>query len=379
MTLSNSYRTDFHHGSHTGLLHRPDIADVTPQDLDAIIVPTHRRVAYISAYIDAAIRLAGQLNVPLVALCSHDAAAVRATVRARRRQVDVVAIDVDRNVGSMLSLATENLGHRVRFHRSTDLSLKRNLGLLLARCIGWQRVLLLDDDFRGIEPQTVRAAAGLLRTHSAVGLNNIGYPDNSVVCHAYRKALNRQDTFIGGGALLINPMSSISFFPDIYNEDWFFLLGNGPANWARVGSARQRRYDPFARAVRARDEEFGDTLAEGLFWLLDEGRPVDEADLAYWTDALARRREFLVHVRDRLMIKRPWRLTRMLRSVDAARKANDEITPQACAEYVASWRTDLEAWREHVSGFSSGHDIDKALTKLGLRDRSFLWSPRPTV
>ena len=38
----------------------------------------------------------------------------------------------------------------------TDLSTKRNVGLILARMLGWRRIFFLDDDIRDINPADVQ-------------------------------------------------------------------------------------------------------------------------------------------------------------------------------------------------------------------------------
>ena len=45
-----------------------------------------------------------------------------------------------------------------------------------------------------------------------------------MVCHAIRDTGGKQGTFVGGGALAVAVDRVDSFFPDIYNEDWFYLL-----------------------------------------------------------------------------------------------------------------------------------------------------------
>ncbi len=149
------------------------------------------------------------------------------------------------------------------------------------------------------EPLDLRDAAGLTSYYAGVGLSINGMPDNSVVCHAYREAGGQQDMFVGGGALAVAVNSTTSFFPNIYNEDWFFLLDeDGLRSTTSTGAAVQKQYDPFARDYRARMEELGDCLAEGLFWLLDTGRSIKDADLAHWQDFLGPAHR-LHHRRDR--------------------------------------------------------------------------------
>jgi hypothetical protein len=98
-------------------------------------------------------------------------------------------------------LETSRLLAGTRFAGKEDTSAKRNLGLVLSHMIGWGRIVFLDDDILVGDPGHLRQAAGLLDTHNAVGLSVVGYPDNSVVCHAYRAVGGFQQSFIGGGAL----------------------------------------------------------------------------------------------------------------------------------------------------------------------------------
>ena len=65
------------------------------------------------------------------------------------------------------------------------------------------------------------------------------------------------------GALAVDVKRNRSFFPNIYNEDWFFVLDAGKRlqQVATVGQVIQDPYDPY-RPERARAEELGDVLAK---------------------------------------------------------------------------------------------------------------------
>jgi hypothetical protein len=361
----------FHHGSHARLLHRIDPDGVRPAELDAVIVPTCRPVSCLRE----AIRLARGLGCRLVALCSRSASAVEAAALGAALEADVLAIDTT-GLSPRPRLVTTGPPEDLRFARDSDLSLKRNLALRLARVAGWERALFLDDDISGARPEQVRTAAGLLGRYPVVGLRNddrLGFPDNSVVCHAYRTVGGRQDSFIGGGAVVVAPSRLDSFFPDVYNEDWFVFHGAV----AVTGQVVHRPYDPFASPVRARAEEFGDCLAEGLFWLLDEHRldPGAPTEPDYWRRFLQHRRDFIEHILDRLPYcdRKPEQRDQMTASVLAAQRWNSFITPGACARYVAAWRADVVRWREHLAGLPAGLPLAQALSELGLATRAF-WS-----
>jgi hypothetical protein len=341
--------------------------------VDAIIVPTARN----PLVLEHAISLAAVHRCVLVTLCSKHSSAAEVVSLASGKNVEVLAIDTrDLPPGLLPKFDTCELLEGTRFGRQTDISLKRNLGLLLTQVVGWQQIVFLDDDITVPEPLDLRRAAGLAGTYAGVGLNIQGYPDNSVVCHAYREAGGEQDMFVGGGALAVHTRSMTSFFPNIYNEDWFFLLeGEKLRPTAAIGTAFQKPYDPFADDNRAREEELGDIVAEGLYWLLDEGRSLRAADAVYWRNYLIRRQRFIretmnmVCDTERIADRR----TRKLESLKAALGRSSCIPPELCAAYVRAWRADRGRWHRHVEEFQSRKkgnphtdDMPKTMADLGL-------------
>lgn len=351
-------RSAHHHGTHRQLLDTSPV-DVVESGVDAIIVPTARNAATLTR----AVELAEELDSTLVALCSKWSSARDVAVLARGR-CRLIAVDVgELPAGVIPAFKTCQILAGTKFARWTDLSLKRNLGLLLARLIGWERVFFLDDDIEIPEPADLLEAAGLTEHYAGVGLkiDEInGMPDNSMVCHAYRAVGGRQDTFIGGGALAVATKSITSFFPNIYNEDWFFLLGDKALLPARAtGTAVQKPYDPF-REHRARMEELGDVLAEGLFWLLDTGQSLKRANEQHWQNFLRERAGFITDVID--MVEHtggdPEERRRMLLALRAARGRSQLITPDLCVRYVKAWREDRTTWRRHVAELHSALATD---------------------
>ncbi len=352
--------SDHHHGSHRALLSEPPDLRF-PVDVDAIIVPTARHVATL----EPAIALASKLNCTLVTLCSkwsgvHDVAAA-----VKDRGVKLIAIDVRKFPDGVIpTFETCQILAGTKFERRTDTSLKRNFGLLLARLIGWQRIVFLDDDIEVPEPMDLREAVGLTDSYAGVGLTideKNGMPDNSVVCHAFRAAGGAQDVFIGGGALAIGPRSMTSFFPNIYNEDWFFLLDDdGLRPTITTGRAIQKMYDPFLEE-RAKREELGDCLAEGLFWLLDSGGSLRDATIEHWRSFLRKRADFITDVMRMVecMGGDPDQRHRILQALKAARGRCLAISPDLCVKYVDAWRGDRLRWRLHVDDIYRTHVTKK--------------------
>ncbi|SNT44516.1 hypothetical protein SAMN05421812_106120 [Asanoa hainanensis] len=353
-----------HHLSHASLLdhvQRP----IRHERLDAIIVPTARPIAYLSY----ALALANRLDCPVVALCSMRANADEAYRAARRVGVRLIAADVHRGV-TLPNFHTSALLANGRFRPRGDLSLKRNLGLALSKMLGWNRIAFLDDDIRSVRPDDMRAAAGLLDRFSMVGLGNAGFPDNSVVCHALRAVGVKQGTFVGGGAMVVPAGRTTTFFPDIYNEDWFFLLDeDGLSRTAVTGLMVQEPYEPFRTTDRAREEELGDCLAEGIYALLDDGGGAKDADHVFWAAFLEDRRAMV----DRILAALPARRNlsgeekrRIAEAMRASHGRRSFISPQLCVAYIRALNADRSIWREYLSRLPTGLKPRPALTHLGL-------------
>jgi hypothetical protein len=368
-----------HHASHRDLLTGATSPHAIPARVDAIIVPSARTAPYLRH----AASLAQELKCFLVALCSKHAsrADLCQLIRSEFLMLDLIAVDMPELLPApMPEFETSTMLAGTPLERRTDVSLKRNFGLLLARTAGWQRVVFLDDDVEIPDVTDLRRAAGLLDDHDGVGLEVGGYPDNSVVCHAHREAGGWQDTFVGGGALAVPVDRVESFFPNVYNEDWLFLLDDTRLRKvAQVGRARQSPYDPFANPERARSEEFGDVLAEGIFGLLDRGRRVQDADETYWQDFLGRRERFISAIIERVGRSGmdDERADRIRAALKAARGRLQLIEPAQCVRYLRAWRRDSRRWRRALDGIPTGLDVERALAHLGLaRRRRTVWLDR---
>jgi hypothetical protein len=173
-----------------------------------------------------------------------------------------------------------------------------------------------------------------------------------------------------------------SFFPNVYNEDWFFLLDAGKRlqQVATVGEVLQYPYDPY-RIQRARGEELGDVLAEGIFWLLDQGKPASDGDLEHWAVFLAHRREFIQQVRSMVEsqpgIDSKVRM-RMSEALRAALGRSTRITPELCVAYMKALATDQEQWQRHIEQIrrQPKPSREEALSSLSSGDVPLTWYTR---
>ncbi len=340
--------------------------------LDAIIVPASRP----AVNLDHAVTLARALGCWLVVLCS---------LKARAQEVNELLALRNFSGGIVIDVA-ENYKHpKLEFVTSRrdeldlswkhvspngDLSAKRNLGLLLARMLGWERIFFMDDDIRDLDASHLREAASMLGPYRAVGMRAVDFPDNSVVCHGHRETGAYQDIFISGSLLAVHSAETIAFFPEIYNEDWFFFYHD--AMERRLGwsgrDATQLFYDPFANPQRAAVQEFGDVMAEGLYSLLHYRIGAEHATSDYWKLFFDSRQSFLqgVLARTEKMDDR-YLQQRIVNSIEAAIACSRKINASLCERYVSLWRRDLGAWEQTLKDLPRSLSVKEALGELDLK------------
>ena len=359
-----------HRESHLPLTH--PVALGSRRTVDAVVVPAGRSAAHVK---DAA-QLAGELGCVLLAMCSRggadpaDFAEVRARLPAPPTRWYQLTVPDDYRHPLLPASSTPDAAPGDSRHRL--LSTMRNLALVVARMVGWRTVLLLDDDIRGLDRDVVERAAGELERDSAVAFPVTSYPDHSVVCHANLLTGRRQRVFVSGSALLVDVGAPFSFFPNIYNDDWFHLYDDVSQDLVgRVSQAglRQLHYDPYLLPWRPATEELGEVLAEGLMGALHEWPPRFAPDgTAYWADVLAAREDFLAGITARLHRLEPGpQQQRALLALQVAEARRRRITPVQCAEYVGRWRADVQRWRRAIAALDREPGVDAAADRLDLR------------
>jgi hypothetical protein len=363
--------------SHDGLLESPHQSSGNAQ-FDAILVPTNRPVEMLRDCIGLALETA----IPLIVICSKRVDKDQVFDAARRESVYAFAVDLPPHHASLLdgmsfATSTDEELLDASSGQTRDLSMKRNLGLVIARMLGWQRLMFLDDDIYQVSRKHLHALAVGLNDHHVTVLIPDHYPDNSVACHAHRLGGGPQGRFASAGGMGVRcDRDDLAFFPNIYNEDWFFFSEEAASHKiARVGASRQREYDPYEDPERAVKEEFGDLLAEGLYARLDADRDISSVDVAYWADFKKSRRDFLVKVAeslarhpDRDLDTGPGREVRAaLVSIREAQRQLERIAPELCQRFVDLWQADLVEWRSYLTKLPHYESVESALDHLGLR------------
>jgi hypothetical protein len=343
--------------------------------LDAIVVPASRP----AWNLEQAISLARSAHSALVIICSHEAVPAQVhKMLTGRSFTDAIVIDLPNSYHHELlefpALASiENDLPAACSYYWSNLSTKRNLAFLLARMAGWQRIFFLDDDIRDIGYPDLQSTVSMLASYRTAGMRVTKFPDNSAACHAHRMTGGAQDVFLSGAALAVDiePVDTehgVGFFPSIYNEDWLFFYDDTAR--MQLGSSERRAtqvvYDPFADPKRAAWQEFGDTLAEGLYALLDRGLKHSHATHDYWIDFLYARQTFLKAIVSRSNMATPEQRESLLSSVEAALECSMLVEPRVLERYIQLWQRDLRRWKRQIAKIRPESSLDNALKRLGL-------------
>jgi hypothetical protein len=337
--------------------------------LDAIVVPAARKAEKLQPVAE----LAAAAEVLLVVLASHDCRVSEVASRLARTQgARALIVEIPRGYRSEF-LAFETSAHSfadLKARRDSDLSLKRNLGLLLARLMRWEKIMFLDDDIYDVTLTDLAKVASQLDSHQVTGLICRSFPDNSVVCHANRLSGRDQDNFVTGAALGVNCGEiemPLDFFPDVYNEDWlFFATHAAHGQVISVGQARQQLYKPFADPMRAVREEFGDLIAEGLYALFSDGQTLDAATRAYWDDFIEARGELIGHLECDLGRIATHEAVQACESMRWAGKQLSLIEAEDCVRFVKAWRDDRGAFAKTAKYMPPLRNFAAACDYLGL-------------
>lgn len=317
--------------------------------------------------------MARRTQTRLIVMCSRDV--TEGDVMGMAAEANVEAYAFDLPPGYLLKVNFDTSDDKELFAASPgwdrDLSMKRNIGLVLACLLDWPRLMFLDDDIYSVGQHDVSALAAALEDHSVSALIPKWYPDNSVVCHANRLSGGQQDVFASASGIGVRCHRELAFFPNLYNEDWFFFAEEAAKHRiAKVGESRQRKYDPYDHSDRAAREEFGDLLAEGLYARLDNKEGIWDADIDYWRYFRERRFEFhqqVIEALGRVDAQDRSEATRATKSVYAAQQQLEKIPPELCQKFMRLWRNDLDRWRDYLASLPHRETIAEAFRFLNLK------------
>ena len=254
----------------------------------AILVPTNRRVDSLSFCLGSA----SETRIPLIVLCSKRVNKDEAPwPPSRAVDLDVYAVDLTPlhpaapPEGISLLTSTDEKLLAVTSGQTRDLSTKRNLGLLIAKMLGWERPKFLDDDIYGISKAEVDAPAAGLVHHNVSVLIPDEFPDNSVAATPTAWAAeNRASSPAQASMGLRCDRDDLAFFPNIYNEDWFFFADEAANRQIiQVGYLAAEGVLAVCGSERAVKEEFGDLRwPRACTGVLKRGWEIPSVDAAFW-------------------------------------------------------------------------------------------------
>ena len=365
------------------------------RSLAAIIMPISRPISNVRDILRQNMRLCERHGIQLVALCSGAARASEfATLTKDFEMLAWTAVGGPFTFGDT-NFDFTSCGAPFGFPSEHDLAAKRNFGLLLARHMGWSYVLFADDDIR-LTDALISKQIALARQGAVLAAHNSrDYPDHSVVVGAYRElyGAGNVDTYLSSQALLLSVEDGLlSFYPQIYNEDWLFILPyvlkHGKAIWS--GSVKQREYNRFVRQ-RARHEEAGDLIAEGLMRLAVDivanrrdrtygellEALAERADATFWEKEILRRavfiRELLLRSSPRFLRPKSVRIQGSLKVSLRTLVGDDShsgLDPEQIACWVTAWVDDLKRWCNFKVEPLARRSIAAALQELNAQERS---------
>jgi hypothetical protein len=239
------------------------------------------------------------------------------------------------------NLRTSHHKHTIACSTTWDLPLKRSFALSHALANGYQKILFIDDDIRTPNASVLTAGAMWLDRYAVAGCFVDDFVDTSLVGHLEREAGEDVYSFLSGSFLFVKPSEAFGFFPGVYNEDWLFMIPHVlTGSICSFGSVRQLPFDPFKEINKARFQEFGDVVAEGLYSLILSKDYERRFNLSFWEEVIAERFEVLASLRKRL--------PQHQRIIAVAMTANKAILPKDCQEFVTSWEEDKVSWNEYV-------------------------------
>lgn len=384
------------------------VATKPDDSMNAIFIPAARGVT--SEYVGRIASVARETNTKLFTLVSHEACS--------GKMADLLD---DASVPEWWVVGVPNEGHELPFMKfkspdaipdnarktpPSNLSQKRNIGSLIGRSMGWERILFSDDDLV-YEPADLRAVSLMLPGHKIAGMKCgprrrgsdgqlLGFPDKDVVHHAEDAIILIHSSYsvhgtlpdaghISGNSIATNPkVSGLVFPPEIYNEDliaFHDMYFEHSAALAERSYYFQAPYDPFADPKRAETEAFGEIVYEALYLSLLKGHAADMTDLRHWNETIVQRKvkietllRGLAAPQDRryfgymtqLPERDPVQESRMRESLLAGLSVTQTFKGIMGVDYFRLWSEDKTTWRNCVAEMPDRQSIPDVLGWLGL-------------
>ena len=305
--------------------------------IDAIFIPFKDRIGNVKGLLHELRWFHG--NIHLMPSSQTD---VAEALKLKGAAVDII-LPQDSELQALR--ARQRSSHHAFTHHNGfwDLPQKRNHALVLSTRARYRNILLLDDDIRGVSEQKFKQASRLLKEYSVTGCFVDDFPDTSVFGHLLRAAGEDVRPFLSGSFLFIKIGNTPSFFPDIYDEDWLFMIPHViNRSISSFGSIMQLPHNPFDSPLRASFQEFGDTIVDGLFQMVASNTFSNRYQTECWSDVINARREVLMTLAQKL----PEQIHQ--EAISAALTVSRSITARDCVDFIIRWEDDVGMWNEFI-------------------------------
>lgn len=224
-----------------------------------------------------------------------------------------------------------------------DLPAKRLFAVWFSRANHMEKILLIDDDIRGVSRSVLASVEAALVEYPVVGALADSFLDTSVVGHASNGAGATRTPFLSGNCLALDLRRVCPLFAPVYNEDWLAVLDAvADRRAAAVTGVLHLPHDPYQDPLVPYFQEPGEVFVDTMYETLGVAASMDSA---FWRSQLQSRRAWLVGLR-RAARRRP----RVLRSIAAALNGLDALRPDDFVDFAAAWCADVETWH-HALGF----------------------------
>lgn len=316
------------------ILESLDGAETSPGGLDGIFIPVKGRPNYLGDVW----KMLDVSNAPIYLLPTEDADVLLPS-ESLDLQPRILHLDDAGFIDTATRIASRFLESYMCSPLEWDLPTKRNFAVWFAKKQNMERILLLDDDIRGLDHRFLSRGANALDSYLLCGPFVDDFPDTSVVGHIELALGYHVSTFMSGSCLFMRSDCDIGFFPPIYNEDWLFMLPQVMrGRVGALGCISQEPYDPFADPSLATFQEGGEIVAEGLYALASSDRYGDRFDTGTWSEIVEMRVHDLTHLLVRARDEQHKRILLV------ALEACNHIAPSQCAAFVCGMEDAHAHW-----------------------------------
>lgn len=236
----------------------------------------------------------------------------------------------------------------------------RNYALVLAKLLGFRRVIMIDDDIIFKGTKRIFNILSALSRFDIVGARTTGMPDDSVVGHIIRALGLQPDEFISGQFVGIDTDSMDYYFPNIYNEDWiFFLFQTANTSLGRISEVEQLIYDPF-RDFRRKSlfQEFGEIAVDGVFEAVVAKKEMSLLNAKdFWTNVCRERAKLLKELTGAVKSHPNRRTFEMI--LKGLQRYHLSIHPEQFRLFFGNYLESLSSWHTLLSTLSKYGEIEE--------------------